>query len=119
MVIERVTRDSYGDQLAKRILLPLGLRDTCYAPYTCPAGGAHRMPTGYFFSSPGSVLQGYPVPVRPFADHHPVPLRRQLAGDLVALRVRDRHAIRPVVLIGADGNRLKAQRPPLEANPAT
>jgi len=62
MIIERVTHDSYGDQLTRRILIPLGLRDTCYAPYTCPPSFARRMPTGYFFFPGVPTLQGYPVP---------------------------------------------------------
>jgi D-alanyl-D-alanine carboxypeptidase len=36
MIIERVTHDSYADQLMKRIIIPLRLRSLCYAPYTCP-----------------------------------------------------------------------------------
>lgn len=51
MVIERATHDTYADQLTKRIIKPLGLRDTCLAPYTCPAAAAARMPTGYFAES--------------------------------------------------------------------
>lgn len=62
LIIERVTHDSYGDQLAKRILIPLRLRNTCFAPYTCPASFAARMPTGYLFESADPSLQGYPVP---------------------------------------------------------
>lgn len=62
MIIERATHDSYGDQLAKRILVPLRLHSTCYAPYTCPAGFADRMPTGYFFQAGFPALEGYPVP---------------------------------------------------------
>jgi D-alanyl-D-alanine carboxypeptidase len=46
MIIERVTHDSYADQLTRRIIIPLGLRNMCYAPYTCPAADAARMPTG-------------------------------------------------------------------------
>jgi D-alanyl-D-alanine carboxypeptidase len=58
MIIEKVTRDSYADQLTRRIIMPLGLRTTCLAPYTCPPSDAARMPTGYFFiaGAPPSLL---------------------------------------------------------------
>ncbi len=48
MIIQKVTRDSYADQLTKRIITPLRLRTTCLAPYTCPASDSRRMPAGYF-----------------------------------------------------------------------
>jgi D-alanyl-D-alanine carboxypeptidase len=48
MIIQKVTRDSYADQLTRRIITPLRLRTTCLAPYTCPASDASRMPAGYF-----------------------------------------------------------------------
>ena len=44
MIIERVTHDTYADQLMRRIIIPLGLRSMCDAPYTCPAAAAARMP---------------------------------------------------------------------------
>jgi D-alanyl-D-alanine carboxypeptidase len=53
MIIERVTHDSYADQLRKRITTPLGLRSTCLAPYTCPAADSSRMATGYFYIAGG------------------------------------------------------------------
>ena len=40
MIIEKVTRDSYADQLTRRIIVPLRLRTTCLAPYTCPPSDA-------------------------------------------------------------------------------
>ena len=49
MIIERASRRSYAEQLTSRIVRPLGLRDMCYAPYTCPAADAARMVTGYFY----------------------------------------------------------------------
>ena len=49
MIIERVTHDSYADQLTRRILIPLRLHTTCLAPYTCPPSDAARMPAGYFY----------------------------------------------------------------------
>jgi D-alanyl-D-alanine carboxypeptidase len=63
MIIEKVTHDSYADQLTKRIITPLGLRTTCLAPYTCPASDAGRVPTGYFYIA-GEVpsLMGKPMP---------------------------------------------------------
>ena len=51
LIIERVTHDSYGDQLSKRIIIPLRLHDLCYAPTGCPAADAARMPAGYFFDT--------------------------------------------------------------------
>jgi D-alanyl-D-alanine carboxypeptidase len=48
MIIERVTHDSYADQLTRRILIPLRLHSTCLAPYTCSSSDAARIPAGYF-----------------------------------------------------------------------
>jgi D-alanyl-D-alanine carboxypeptidase len=48
MIIQKVTRDSYADQLTRRIITPLRLRTTCLAAYTCPDSDASRMPAGYF-----------------------------------------------------------------------
>jgi D-alanyl-D-alanine carboxypeptidase len=64
MIIERVTHDTYGDQLMKRIIIPLRLHSVCYAPYTCSAAAAARMPAGYFFGSEvqQAPLLGKPVP---------------------------------------------------------
>jgi D-alanyl-D-alanine carboxypeptidase len=63
MLIEKVTHDSYADQLTKRIVTPLGLHTTCLAPYTCPASDAGRVPTGYFDIAGGPPsLMGKPVP---------------------------------------------------------
>jgi D-alanyl-D-alanine carboxypeptidase len=62
MVIERATRDTYSDQLTKRILKPLGLHDTCLAPYTCPAATAARMPAGYFGQSGAPAFLDKQVP---------------------------------------------------------
>lgn len=62
MIIERVTHDSYADQLTRRIIIPLGLRSMCYAPDTCPAAAAARMPTGYFELSAVPSLLDQPMP---------------------------------------------------------
>jgi D-alanyl-D-alanine carboxypeptidase len=62
MIIERVTHDSYADQLSRRIIIPLGLRSMCYAPYTCPAADAARMPAGYFELSAAPSLLGQRMP---------------------------------------------------------
>ena len=62
MIIERVTHDTYADQLTRRIILPLRLRSLCYAPYTCSAADAARMPAGYFFESGAPPLLGKAVP---------------------------------------------------------
>jgi CubicO group peptidase (beta-lactamase class C family) len=62
MIIEKVTHDSYAEQLTRRIINPLGLRSMCYAPYTCPAADATRIPTGYFEISAAPSLLGQPMP---------------------------------------------------------
>ena len=62
MIIERVTHDSYAEQLTRRIINPLRLRSMCYAPYTCPAADTARMPTGYFELSAVPSLLGEPMP---------------------------------------------------------
>jgi D-alanyl-D-alanine carboxypeptidase len=53
MIIEKVTRDTYADQLTRRILTPLRLHTTCLAPYTCPPSDAAAMPAGYFYIAGG------------------------------------------------------------------
>jgi D-alanyl-D-alanine carboxypeptidase len=62
MIIERVTRRSYAEQLTSRIIRPLGLRAMCYAPHTCPAADAARMPAGYFYMPGAPSLLGRPMP---------------------------------------------------------
>ncbi len=62
MIIERAAHDTYAHQLTRRIIVPLGLRDTCYAPDTCPPGTAQRMATGYFANAGVPSLFGAPVP---------------------------------------------------------
>ena len=62
MIIEKVTHDSYADQLTRRIITPLGLRSMCYAPYTCPAADAARLPAGYFYMAVAPSLLGQPMP---------------------------------------------------------
>ena len=53
MIIEKVTRDTYADQLTRRIITPLRLHTTCLAPYTCPPSDAAAMPAGYFYIAGG------------------------------------------------------------------
>ncbi len=62
MIIEKVTHRSYAEQLTARIIRPLGLRNTCDAPYTCPAADAARMVTGYFYMPGAPSLLGKPMP---------------------------------------------------------
>jgi D-alanyl-D-alanine carboxypeptidase len=63
MIIEKVTHDTYADQLTRRILTPLRLHTTCLAPYTCPPSDAARMPAGYFFIAGGPPsLSGKAMP---------------------------------------------------------
>ncbi|MFD9698747.1 serine hydrolase domain-containing protein [Lentzea sp. NPDC059081] len=61
LIIERVTKDSYGSQLQRRLFRPLGMRDTCLAP-ACRPGTAQRMPTGYYGASDVPTWLGKPVP---------------------------------------------------------
>ncbi|WP_381802894.1 serine hydrolase domain-containing protein [Streptomyces niveus] len=46
MIVERASHDTYSDQLAERIIEPLGLNDTCLPPH-CPPDTASRMATPY------------------------------------------------------------------------
>jgi D-alanyl-D-alanine carboxypeptidase len=64
MIIEKAARDSYADQLTRRIIDPLRLGTLCWAPYTCPPRTATRMPDGYFLNEPPPLgkLDGMPVP---------------------------------------------------------
>jgi D-alanyl-D-alanine carboxypeptidase len=62
MIIEKVTHDTYADQLTQRIITPLRLHDLCYAPYTCPRADAAQMPAGYFFEAGAPPLLGKPMP---------------------------------------------------------
>jgi D-alanyl-D-alanine carboxypeptidase len=63
MIIERVTGDSYQDQLYRRIIEPLGLCDLYYRPDVYPASVTDREPAGYFFNHvfPLSQLLGRDV----------------------------------------------------------
>jgi D-alanyl-D-alanine carboxypeptidase len=61
MIIERVTHDSYAAQLSRRVLVPLGMRDTCLPP-ACPPGTARRMPAGYIGYAGLPLWLGKPVP---------------------------------------------------------
>jgi D-alanyl-D-alanine carboxypeptidase len=51
MIIERVTHDTYADQLRKRIVTPLGLHNLFFSATRYPAAITARMPAGYFFYS--------------------------------------------------------------------
>lgn len=62
LIIERAAHDSYFDQVNTRILAPLHLRDTCFAPETCPAHIASRLPSGYSMQAGLPALLGEPVP---------------------------------------------------------
>jgi D-alanyl-D-alanine carboxypeptidase len=56
MIIERVTGKSYQDQLYRRVIDPLGLRDLYYRPDTYPARVTSREPAGYL------VNDQFPMP---------------------------------------------------------
>jgi D-alanyl-D-alanine carboxypeptidase len=62
LIIERATHRSYFDQVTTRILAPLGMRDTCFAPESCPARVAPRLPAGYSMQAGLPELVGKPVP---------------------------------------------------------
>jgi D-alanyl-D-alanine carboxypeptidase len=65
MIIEKITHDSYADQLTERIIKPLGLRDLCVAPYSCSKTVSNAMPDGYFTGNGGTPLaplDGTPAP---------------------------------------------------------
>ena len=49
MIIERASHDSYGDQLRKRIIGPLGLHDMFFSATTYGRAITARMPAGYWF----------------------------------------------------------------------
>src|SRR3954469_21641086 len=50
MIIERVTGDSYQDQLYHSIIEPLGLCDLYYRPDVYPPSVTAREPAGYYFN---------------------------------------------------------------------
>jgi D-alanyl-D-alanine carboxypeptidase len=62
LVIERASHDSYFRQVATRILGPLGMRDTCFAPETCSPRIAPRLPAGYSMQAGLPALVGKRVP---------------------------------------------------------
>jgi D-alanyl-D-alanine carboxypeptidase len=49
MIIERVTHDTYADQLRKRIVTPLDLHNLFFSATRYPAAITARMPAGYLF----------------------------------------------------------------------
>ena len=51
MIIERVTHDTYADQLRTRIVTPLGLHNLFFSATRYPAAITARMPAGYYFTS--------------------------------------------------------------------
>jgi D-alanyl-D-alanine carboxypeptidase len=55
LIIERVTGDSYGEELQHRFFEPLGLSHTFYSPNIYPRSVTERMVSGYWFNSgPGN-----------------------------------------------------------------
>lgn len=95
MVIERATHDTYADQLTKRIIKPLGLRDTCLAPHTCPAAAAARMPAGYFAESGAPAFLDVQVPPLALTWAHLLPAHRSDPRDRGEQLGGRRHAARP------------------------
>jgi len=62
LIIERAAPRGYFDQVSRRILAPLGLRDTCFAPETCPPRSARLLPAGYSMQAGLPTLVGQAVP---------------------------------------------------------
>jgi D-alanyl-D-alanine carboxypeptidase len=62
LIIERAEHDSYFHQVTRRILRPLGLDDTCFAPQTCSPRIASQLPAGYSMSTGLPALLAKPVP---------------------------------------------------------
>ena len=62
LIVERAAHRSYFDQVTRRILAPLGMRATCFAPETCPERVASRLPAGYSMQAGLPALVGRPVP---------------------------------------------------------
>ena len=58
MIIERVTGESYRDQLDQRIIEPLCLRDLYYREHLYPSSVTARQPAGYFFDAREPGLSG-------------------------------------------------------------
>ena len=49
MIIERASRDTYADQLRRRIIIPLGLHHMFYSSTRYRPAVTARLPAGYFF----------------------------------------------------------------------
>ena len=55
MIIERVTHDSYADQLRRRIIVPLGLHNLFSGANRYPRSVIARLPAGYYHISPEAM----------------------------------------------------------------
>jgi D-alanyl-D-alanine carboxypeptidase len=55
MIIERVTHDSYADQLRKRIAIPLGLHNLFFSATRYRRSVTARLPAGYYFLTPEAL----------------------------------------------------------------
>lgn len=62
LIVEQVTGDSYFHQVHRRILRPLGMKHSCFAPETCSARTAAKMPPGYSLQSGWPEMKGKAVP---------------------------------------------------------
>jgi D-alanyl-D-alanine carboxypeptidase len=51
MIIARAAHDTYGHQLRRRIIIPLGLKDLFFSATRYPRAVTDRLPAGYFFDS--------------------------------------------------------------------
>jgi D-alanyl-D-alanine carboxypeptidase len=62
LIIAQVSRESYFRYVQTRVIAPLGLHHTCFAPETCRARIASEMPAGYSELSKLPGLLGKPLP---------------------------------------------------------
>lgn len=81
MIIERVTHDSYADQLRKRIAIPLGLHNLFISATGYSRSVTARMPAGYYYISPEAL----PEMSSQFAmDQSPYPVAATASGGIVS-----------------------------------
>jgi len=55
MIVEKTTGDTYANEVARRLLGPLGLRATYYSPSHYPPAVMARLVAGYFFNQDPSL----------------------------------------------------------------
>ena len=81
MIIERVTHDSYADQLRRRIIIPLGLHNMFPGAPRYSRAVISRLPAGYYYISP----QALPELSSQFAtDQSRYPVSAPASGGIVS-----------------------------------